>query len=175
MPPKPIFDLRDIDLESTAFSLEQIRERNSQRFEMEMLDRINYLDSETGQIVGERLVREDEFWARGHFPGRPVFPGVLTIESAGQLCSFFYCHAFGADKVMGFAACDQVKFRGTVVPGDRLVLLAQGLNLRQRMAKFQTQALVNDEVVFQGQIIGMPLAHLVGPSWKDFASAPPRY
>lgn len=157
MPPKLIFDLSDIDLSRTVFGPEEIRKRLPQRFEMEMLDRIVHFDSEAGRSVAIRAIRPDEFWARGHFPGQPVFPGVLMIESAGQLCSFFYCEKFQSGKVMGFAACDQAKFRGQVVPGDQVLLLSQGIELRPRIAIFETQAVVRDEIVFEGRIVGMPL------------------
>ena len=157
MPPKLLFDLTGIDLEGTAFGIEEIRGRNSQRFEMEMLERIIHFDPESGRSVGFRPIREDEFWARGHFPGRPVFPGVLMIESAGQLCSFFYSEKFGSDKVMGFAACDEVKFRGMIQPGDEMVILSEVIDIRPRNARFQTQVVVADEVRFEGIIVGMPL------------------
>ena len=157
MPPKLLFDLSPIDLSGTVFGPEEIRKRNAQRYEMEMLDRVVHFDPELGRSVAVRRIRPDEFWARGHFPGQPVFPGVLMIESAGQLCSFFYCEKFGSERVMGFAACDNAKFRGRVVPGDQIVLLAQGVELRPRIAIFDTQAVVRDEIVFEGRIVGMPL------------------
>ena len=152
-----LFDISELDLSGTLHGPEAIRKRNAQRFEMEMLDRIVHLDPDARRIVGARKIREDEFWARGHFPGRPVFPGVLMVESAGQLCSFYYCDQLGSEKVMGFAACDEVKFRGLVVPGDEVILIAEVLSLRPRIAKFDTQALVNGELVFEGKIVGMPL------------------
>lgn len=157
MPPKPLFDLSAIDLSRTRFGLEEIRRRNAQRFEMEMLDRVVHFDEETGRSIAVRQVRENEFWARGHFPGNPVFPGVLMIESAGQLCSFFYCEKFRSEKVMGFAACEGAKFRSSVVPGDQILLLALAVELRPRIAIFDTQALVRGEIVFEGRIVGMPL------------------
>ncbi len=158
MAPKPLFDVSDIDLSRTIYGPDEIRERNAQRHEMEMLHRVIHFDREKSHIVGARDIREDEFWARGHFPTRPVFPGVLMIESAGQLCSFFYCELFQSEKVMGFAACDGAKFRGTVEPGDELILLAVGIHMRPRIAKFDTQAMVRGEVVFEGRIVGMPLS-----------------
>jgi 3-hydroxyacyl-[acyl-carrier-protein] dehydratase len=157
MPPKPLFDLSGIDLSRTVFGPEEIRKRNAQRYEMEMLDRVVYFDAESGRSAAVRSIRPDEFWARGHFPGQPLFPGVLMIESAGQLCSFFYCEKFGSEKVMGFAACENAKFRGRVIPGDQILLLSQGVELRPRIAIFDTQALVRSEIVFEGRIVGMPL------------------
>ena len=86
-----------------------------------------------------------------------MFPGVLQLESAGQLCSFFYAEIFDAKKVLGFAACSDVKFRGTIVPGDRIVIISKAIDMRPRIAKFHTQGLVNGELAFQATIVGMPL------------------
>ncbi len=157
MPPKLLFDISEIDLNRTAFDLEGIRKRNSQRFEMEMLDRIIHFDPEQGNIIAERTVKDGEFWARGHFPGQPVFPGVLMIESAGQMVSFFYSEMLKADKVLGFAACEDVKFRGMVTPGDTITFLGKIIDLRTRISSFHTQGLVNGELRFQAKIVGMPL------------------
>jgi 3-hydroxyacyl-[acyl-carrier-protein] dehydratase len=157
MPPKLLFDISDIDLNRTLFGPEEVRRYNAQRFEMEMLKRVVHYDDEAQLIAGVREVREDEFWVSGHFPARPVFPGVMMIESAGQLCSFFYLKRVGEGGVMGFAACDAVKFRGTVEPGDQLLLLAKCTDIRPRIAKFETQAIVNGKIVFEGKITGMPL------------------
>lgn len=158
MPPRPLIDLARVDLETTVFPIEKIRGRNAQRYEMEMLHRVAYCDVDAVEAVGIREIGEDEFWARGHFPGRPVFPGVLMIETAGQLCSFVYTEKFGTDRVMGFAAANDIKFRGQVVPGDRLVILSKGVQVRERAASFDTQCFVDGGLVFEGRIVGVPLS-----------------
>lgn len=157
MPPKLLFDLDELDLDTQVFGPKEIRHRNSQRHEMEFLDGVLHFDAENQRIVGEHRARDDEFWVRGHFPERPVFPGVLMIETAGQLCSFFYSEIFQSTKVMGFAACTDVKFRGTIVPGDRMIILCQGIDMRPRIAKFNTQVIVEGDLKFQGTIVGMPI------------------
>jgi hypothetical protein len=78
MPPKPLIDLDSIDLDKVVAGPEQIRECNRQRYEMEHLDAIVHLDTEEGVIVGYKDVKDDEFWVRGHIPGRPLLrlPGL---------------------------------------------------------------------------------------------------
>ena len=58
---------------------------------------------------------------------------------------------------VGFGGVADVKFRGTVVPGDKLIILCKCLELRPRRAVFQTQGIVNNKLVFEAKIIGMPV------------------
>ena len=69
----------------------------------------------------------DEFWVRGHMPGFPLLPGVLMCEAAAQLGAYYLCayRPFDGD-FLGFGGMDNVRFRGKVSPGDRLVLIAKG-------------------------------------------------
>ncbi|MEC9476806.1 MAG: 3-hydroxyacyl-ACP dehydratase FabZ family protein [Planctomycetota bacterium] len=157
MSSKFIIDPGSIDLENTLYGPEEIRARNSQRFEMEMLDRIVHFDPENATIAGIHVVREDAFWSRGHFPDRPILPGVLMIETAGQLCSFYYGQAYNSDEIIGFAACEEVRFRGVVRPGSELLMIGEMVALRTRLAKFSAQGYVDGEHVFEGTIVGMKL------------------
>ncbi len=156
MPPTPILNLGDIDAARVLFDREAIRARNPHRYEMEFLDRIVHFDLETCSIAAVKSVRNDEFWVRGHFPDRPVLPGVLMLEAAGQLCSF-YCYEVSKDsRVMGFAAAHDVRFRGQVVPGDDLLLLGRVLRLSPKQgARFQAQGYAHGELVFECELLGM--------------------
>ena len=76
---------------------------------------------------GYKDVTSDEFWVRGHMPGMPLMPGVIMCEAAAQLCSY-HVHRhklMGPEAMLGFGGLDEVRFRGTVVPGDRLVIAAR--------------------------------------------------
>ena len=157
MPAKSIIKPESIDLENTIFGPEEIRARNSQRFEMEMLDRIVHFDPENSTIAGVHVVRADAFWSRGHFPDRPILPGILMIETAGQLCSFYFGQANDSDELIGFAACEEVRFRGVVHPGSELLMVGEMVALRSRLAKFSAQAYVGGERVFEGTIVGMKI------------------
>lgn len=158
MPAKLLADVSAIDLSRAAHTIEEIRETNPQRFEMEQLSYIAATDLEDGYTIAVREIGADEFWCRGHIPGRPIFPGVLMVETAAQVCSWHYHKAAPEDtRFFGFGGIDAVKFRGEVTPGDTLIMIAKMVELRSRRAVFDTQALVGDRVVFEGRITGMPM------------------
>ena len=157
MAPPLLVDLTTIDLDRVVMPIEEIRRFNPHRYEMEQLTAIAHLDREAGQIVAVRDVRDDEFWVRGHIPGRPLLPGVLMIEAAAQMCSVYFKCVSKDPRFLGFGGVDGVKFRGQVVPGDRLVLLGQALELRDRRAVFNTQGVVGTRLVFEARITGMPI------------------
>lgn len=157
MPPQLLVDPATFDLANVIMPVEAIREVNAQRFEMEQLTGVLRYDNEAGEIVAFKEVGEDEFWVRGHIPGRPLFPGVLMIEAAAQMCSLYFGLASETDKFIGFGGVDDVKFRGQVVPGDTLVLLGKLIEMRPRRAIFDTQGLVRGQMVFQARITGMPI------------------
>lgn len=158
MPTAPLVDLSKIDISKVAYPIEAVREYNPQRYEMEQLTYIAATDLQEGYTVAVRKLAEEEFWCRGHIPGRPIFPGVLMVEAAAQVCSFHYHKATPEDKrFFGFGGIDAVKFRGEVRPGDTLVLAAKMIELRSRKAVFDAQAFVGERMVFEGQITGMPM------------------
>jgi len=159
-----LVDLATIDLDGQALSLDEIRRLNPHRYEMEQLSRVIHLDPAAQQIVACKDVREEEFWVRGHIPGRPLLPGVLMIEAAAQMCSVYYQYVRQDPRFLGFGGVERVKFRDQVAPGQRLLLLGQAVEIRRRRAVFDTQGVVTQEahtqgfkLVFEGRIIGMPI------------------
>ena len=143
------------NLERTLFGPEEIRKTNAQRYEMEQLDAVTLLDIPTQEIVGYRDIRQDEFWIRGHIPGRPLMPGVIMIEALAQLTSFYIGRAIPDIGFIGFGAVDGVKFRGPVVPGQRLVLVGKAVSIRSRMAIFDEQGWVDGKLVVEARITGV--------------------
>ena len=159
-----LVDLSAIDLDGLALGLEEIRKHNPHRYEMEQLGGVIHLDTDAGRIVAFKDVREDEFWVRGHIPGRPLMPGVLMVEAAAQMCSVYYKVGQGDPRFRGFGGVVGVKFRGQVAPGQRLLLLGQAVEVRSRRAVFDTQGVIRDDadpqafkLVYEGRIIGMPI------------------
>src|SRR5437870_6971315 len=123
MPPQLLFDISRIDLRHIEFDQEVVRQNNPHRGDMEMLNGIVWADHPAGQILGFKDVRPDEFWVSGHIPGRPLFPGVLMIEAAAQLASFYTKKFLGWNGFVGFGGVSEAKFRQQVVPADRLSVL----------------------------------------------------
>jgi 3-hydroxyacyl-[acyl-carrier-protein] dehydratase len=158
MPPELHFELANIDLTRVEVDKEGIRKLLPQRFEMEHLDAIVFSDKKNSLIIGYKDVRADEFWVRGHMPGYPLLPGVLMCEAAAQLCSYFIvANKLSDGDFIGFAGLENVRFRGTVRPGDRLVLVAKGIKIHRRQTIFNVQAFVGTTMVFHGDVIGVSM------------------
>ncbi len=155
MAPKLLFDLDSIDLSSVQYSLEEIREMNAQRYEFEQLTAIVTLCPERKIIVGLRDIAHGEFWERGHVPGNPLFPGVLMIEAAAQLCCVYIRKVDGMAGFYGLGGVDKVRFRGTVPPGNQLYLLATPRILSGSRSLFLTQGVVDGRIVFEATIFGV--------------------
>jgi len=157
MVPSLLFDLSSVDLSQTRFSAQEIEQINPHRGDMRLLDGIIHISDDRQQAVAFKQVRDDEFWVPGHIPGRPLLPGVLMIEAAAQLASYVILTQTQASSFLGFVGADKVKFRGQVVPGDRLIILGKLIEHRPRRFICDTQGLVNGNLVYQGQITGMPI------------------
>jgi 3-hydroxyacyl-[acyl-carrier-protein] dehydratase len=154
-----IIDFSAYDLDHIVADIDEIRRVNPQRFEMEQLTAIVYDDRKSGICVGYKDVTSDEFWVRGHMPQIPLMPGVIMCEAAAQLCSYHsQRHNLLDAEMIGFGGLDEVRFRGTVVPGDRLVVAAEKLQLRiGAMIRCRFQCFVRESLVCQGQIRGIPI------------------
>jgi 3-hydroxyacyl-[acyl-carrier-protein] dehydratase len=154
-----ILDFSAYDLNTVLADIEEIRRYNPQRYEIEQLTAVVYDDPIRGVCVGYKDVTHDEFWIRGHMPGMPLMPGVIMCESAAQLCSYHVQrHNLMEAKMIGFGGMDSVRFRGTVLPGDRLVIAAQKLQLRPgAMVRCRFQCYVREQIVCEGQIRGIPI------------------
>ena len=126
-----------------------------QRFEMEHLDGISLLDVENGLVAGWKDVREDEFWVRGHLPDRPLLPGVVMLEALAQMTSVACLRAYPELGFVGFGGIDRCKFRRSVVPGQRIIMLGKMLELRPRRARFSTQGWVDDKLAVECEITGV--------------------
>ena len=156
MPSPLLLDLSQIDLKAEpVFNKQAILKVNPQNFEMQQLDGIIWFDKEKRLILGYKDVTEDEFWVRGHIPGRPMMPGVIMIESAAQLLSFFVRRILGVEGFIGFTGIESAKFRSPVVPGSRLYLLGQLTAVRSRQYIAYIQGVVNNTLVFETEVSGM--------------------
>lgn len=168
MPPLALVDPATIDTSRILVDREGIRQRNPQRFEMEQLTAIVDLDPSRHLIIGYKDIEPDEFWVRGHMPGYPLMPGVMICEAAAQLSSY-YCQAIKLNEngFIGFGGMEDVRFRGQVRPGDRLLLVSQAKRVHRRQTVFETQGFVGTNMVYHGRIIGVPLTSLADRSAQN--------
>ena len=159
MPPPLLFDLSQIDLEAEpVFNKEAIFKVNPQQFEMQQLDGVLWYDKEKALILGYKDVTDKEFWVRGHIPGRPLMPGVIMVESAAQLASFFIKQIYQEQGFIGFSGIESAKFRSIIEPGKRLYLLGHITKYKKRKntshVTTRVQGVVDGALVFEASVTG---------------------
>ena len=118
-----------------------------------LIDRV--LELEPGKrAVAEKDVRADDWWFAGHFPDRPIMPGVLIVEALAQTAAV--C-AMALPEFQGglglFAGIDEIRFRKMVTPGDTLRLEVTMLKLHRAFGRAKAFASVNGEVATEGEIL----------------------
>ena len=125
-----------------------------QRYPFLMVDRIT--DYDDTHVTGYKNVTINEAFFQGHFPGEPVMPGVLILESMGQVASIMVGLKLGKEqenKIAFFAGADKVRFRKPVRPGDKLVTKAELLRQRGFSGKARVTGYVDEEVVAEGEFL----------------------
>tara|TARA_X000000368_G_C22911956_1_gene659010 strand:- start:405 stop:878 length:474 start_codon:yes stop_codon:yes gene_type:complete len=155
MPIEPLIDLNSIDLTDVALTPDEIGAMNPQAGDMRQLDYVAYLNETNTLAVGIKKIKDDEFWIPGHIPGRPLYPGVLMIEAAAQISSVLYHIKSEGNHFMGFTRCDNCSFRGQVLPGDTLTLVALEKKFQRRRFVCEAQGYVDGNFIFEVQITGM--------------------
>lgn len=133
--------------------IEEIMKILPHRYPFLLVDRIIYLEKGK-KAIGVKSVTMNENFFQGHFPGKPIMPGVLIIEAMAQVGGVLMlaCEEHKG-KLAYFMAVDKVKFRKTVVPGDRLVIEVTSGKMRSRTGSVTTKALVDEKVVAEAELM----------------------
>ena len=152
-------------MEADAAIKQEVLELVPQQAPFRFIDEIISLDEE--QIVGAYRFREDEFFYRGHFPGRPITPGVILIETMAQIGVVAYgmyllaCQRHVRPSQMKgplslFSLADGVEFKGIVKPGERVIVRGKKIYMRRGALKVDvSMERENGEVVCVGKLAGM--------------------
>jgi len=153
-----LIDLSAIDLSATLATREEMFEMIHHRHEMALLDRIVWANDTMEQGVGSLTVRGDEFWVRGHFPSKPMFPGVLMIEAGAQLACYLYNRFYNELHLAAFLRIENAVFRRSVTVGEELLVCCKGIKVTPRRFVTQIEGVVDGQIAFEATITGMRIS-----------------
>ncbi len=142
------------DPTAQVLSIVEIQDLLPHRYPFLLVDRIiEYVPGE--RAVGLKNVTMNEPFFQGHFPGRPIMPGVLIVEALAQVGGTILMQMGDLKgKLSMFAGIDKVRFRRPVTPGDQLILTAELICIKQqRFGKMQGKAEVNGQLACEGEMM----------------------
>ena len=142
--------------EPRTIDLQGIMDLLPHRYPLLLVDRI--LDFEPKEwIRGLKNVSFNEAVFQGHFPSRPVLPGVYIVEAMAQTggCLLMREYEDRARKVIYFMGIDAVKFRKPVLPGDQLVMEVKVIQFKGRICKMRGEAFVDGQKVAEAEFMSM--------------------
>jgi beta-hydroxyacyl-ACP dehydratase FabZ len=139
-----------------VYTVEDILQVLPHRYPFLLVDRILELE-EGKRVVGLKNVTINEPFFQGHFPGHPIMPGVLIIESLAQVGGMLLMRTVEdpASKVVYFMSLESVKFRRPVRPGDQLRLEVEVLQLRGKTCRMRGVATVDGQVATEAEMAAM--------------------
>ena len=137
-----------------VYGITEIMKFLPHRYPFLLVDRILELDPDQ-RIVGLKNVTINEQFFQGHFPGAPVMPGVLIIESMAQVAGVLIYRDLPEreKKLIYFTGIENAKFRRPVVPGDQLHVEMRLLSRRNNFGKMQGRATVENKLVAEATVL----------------------
>jgi len=117
------------------------------------VDKILHLE-EGKRVIGVKYLTQEDYFFKGHFPGKPIMPGVLIIEAMAQVGGvMMLILPENRGKLAYFLSCNNAKFRKTVLPGDTLVLEVETLKLKSRTGAVKAAAYVEGNLVAEAELV----------------------
>ena len=137
----------------TILDIQEIQKILPHRYPFLLVDKIIHLELDK-KVIGIKSVTTNEPFFPGHFPGRPIMPGVLIIEAMAQTGGILMLNSVEnpEEKLVVFMGIDNAKFRKQVVPGDQLILEAELINQRSRFVIIKAVAKVGNNVVAEAEL-----------------------
>jgi beta-hydroxyacyl-ACP dehydratase FabZ len=144
------------DREPRTIDLQGIMDLLPHRYPILLVDRILDFEPKTW-IRGLKNVSFNEAVFQGHFPSRPVFPGVYIVEAMAQTGGCLLMREFEdrARKVIYFMGIDAVRFRKPVLPGDQMVMEVKVVQFKGRICKMRGEAFVDGQKVAEAEFMSM--------------------
>lgn len=134
----------------------EVLEHLPQRYPFLMIDRVETVEPGK-RIVATKAVSANEPYFQGHFPGRPIMPGVLILEAMAQAAGILVFRTLGAkpdaNSLYYYAGIDNARFKKPVLPGDRLEIEVAIVGSKRGVWKFTAVARVDGAVVAQADIL----------------------
>ena len=138
---------------TVALGREQIEEILPHRDPFLFLDEVVVLEPGS-RVVARKRVREDEWFLTGHFPGRPIMPGVIIVEAMAQTGAVaVLADEANRGKLALFAGIDDVRFKRMVLPGDELELTCELDRMRGPIGRGKATATVDGEQAARGTLM----------------------
>ena len=137
------------------YDIQGIMELLAHRYPFLLIDRV--MEVIPGdKITALKNVTINEPFFQGHFPGRPIMPGVLIIEAMAQvggILAYLTGSVEERNRLIYFMGMDKVRFRKPVVPGDQIIFEANIINFRTKAAKMSGTASVDDQLVAGAELM----------------------
>jgi 3-hydroxyacyl-[acyl-carrier-protein] dehydratase len=153
-PSEPVAEATGETTDTVVLSSDQILNLLPHRFPFALVDRvISYEPGRKAVAIKNVTINEPQF--QGHFPGRPLMPGVLIVEAMAQVGGLIVTQMPDIPKgLLVFAGIDGVRFRRPVVPGDQLRITCELLSFRRkRFGKVRATATVEGALVCSGELM----------------------
>lgn len=137
-----------------VLEIDRILQILPQRFPFVLVDRVTEVVAYE-HIRGHKCVTMNEPWFLGHYPLRPIMPGVLVLEALSQIGSLlvYASEPFDSQSLMYFLGIDKAKFRRPVIPGDKLDLHVSVLQQRTNVWKLHGEAFVEGALCAQAELL----------------------
>jgi len=138
------------------FDIHEILKHLPHRYPFLLIDRVTEYECES-YLIGYKNVSHNEPWVTGHFPQRPVFPGVLILEALAQATGILAFRTTGRipdeNSLYYFVGVDNARFKRVVEPGDQLILKVEYVKRKRGIWKFKAEASVDGELVCSADIM----------------------